>query len=134
MTAALRWPARALIQALQRAYLGYLLRAAESDLRWMQHQIDHAATIPEQMAVHRNYISALRVRCRRAASMSWKPIDLRAGCFMLRSPVVATGMSDSVSAVIALALFLLSARSDECTCLSARHGSLSSHTVFVTVR
>ena len=65
MTAALRlarWPLQALMRAAHAAYLRYLIRAAEGDLRWMQHQIDHAATLPAQMAVTRDHIAALRVR------------------------------------------------------------------------
>ena len=62
MTAALQWPARFVARALHGWYLRYLIRAAEGDLRWMQHQIDHAATLPAQMAVTRDHIAALRVR------------------------------------------------------------------------
>lgn len=56
--AAAQWPAR----ALHAAYLRFQIRAAERDLQWMQHQIDHAAKLPAQMAVTRDYISQLRVR------------------------------------------------------------------------
>ena len=56
--AAAQWPAR----ALHAAYLRFQIRAAERDLQWMQHQIDHASLLPGQMAVHRDYIASLRVQ------------------------------------------------------------------------
>lgn len=57
-----RWPLQALMRSLHRLYLDALIRSAEGDLQWMQHQIDHAATLPAQMAVTRDHISQLRVR------------------------------------------------------------------------
>lgn len=54
-------PLQALVRAMRRAYIDMLIRSAEGDLRWMQHQCDHAETLPTAMAIHRDYISALRV-------------------------------------------------------------------------
>ena len=64
MTAALRLQALAALplRAAHAAYLRYLIRSAEGDLAYMQHQIEHASRLPAQMAAHRDYISTLRVR------------------------------------------------------------------------
>lgn len=62
MTATLNYVARWPLLALQRAYLGWLIRQAEGDVAYMEHQIAHAATLHEQIAVHRQHIGALRAR------------------------------------------------------------------------
>ena len=66
MTAALqntlRWPARALMRVLHGLYIDWLIRSAERDIAYMQHEMERAAKLPEQIDVHRQHISALRCR------------------------------------------------------------------------
>ena len=66
MTAALqntlRWPARALMRVLHGLYIDWLIRSAERDIAYMQHEMREAAKRPAQINLHRKHIGALRAR------------------------------------------------------------------------
>lgn len=62
-TTALLWLPQAIRRACMRSYLDWLIRRTESDIAYVDYEIDFARrTLPLKKRQHRQHLSALRAR------------------------------------------------------------------------